>query len=77
MLENIPELCEVCTEPLDKNHNAVCRFCGRFFHLTWDTRLEIKDCGRFDIDEVSLAMYFTCDACIGGKPPPPGRGGRD
>ena len=31
-------------------------------------RLEIKDCGRFDLDEESLAMYFTCNVCLADLP---------
>ena len=70
MAQDVPENCEVCDEPMDAVHNASCAFCNRVFHLTWDTRLEIKDCGRFDIDDQTLAMYFTCDRCVSEHPPP-------
>ncbi len=68
MPEDLPENCQVCDEAMDAQHNATCAFCHRVFHLTWDTRLEIKDCGRFDLDEESLAMYFTCNVCLADLP---------
>ena len=71
MMDNLPENCEVCEEPMSAEDNASCAFCHRVFHLTWDTRREIKDCGRFDLDEESLAMYFTCNLCSADMPPPP------
>jgi hypothetical protein len=64
--------CEVCGEVMDPNHNGNCAFCGRVFHLTWDTRLPIKDCGKFDIDDETLALYFTCNLCLAQRPPPSG-----
>ncbi len=63
-----PENCSVCGEQLDPQQNAICTSCGGVFHLTWDTRLPIKDCGRFDIDEDSLALYFTCNDCMARMP---------
>jgi len=71
MPEDIPKDCQVCAEPMDPQHNATCAFCARVFHLTWDTRREIKDCGRFDLDEQSLAMYFTCNTCLAQMPQRP------
>ena len=68
MPEDVPENCEVCGDSMDANHNANCALCGRIFHLTWDTRLPIRDCGRFDIDEESLALYFTCNDCVAKQP---------
>ena len=62
MPEDVPENCEVCGEPMDPEHNAHCVFCRRVFHLTLDMRLEIKDCGRFDVNDESL--YFTCNLCL-------------
>ena len=64
MPQEMPGNCEVCGEPMDSEDNASCAFCHRVFHLTWDTRREIRDCGRFDLDEKTLAMYFTCDNCV-------------
>ena len=69
MPQEIPENCEVCGEAMDAEDNASCAFCNRVFHLTWDTRREIKDCGRFDLDEQSMAMYFTCDTCLAQQSP--------
>jgi Fe2+ or Zn2+ uptake regulation protein len=66
-----PADCDVCDEAMDLHHNATCAFCGRVFHLTWDTRLEIRDCGRFDIDDQSLALYFTCNRCVESGPQRP------
>ena len=66
-----PADCEVCGEAMDPEHNATCAFCGKVFHLTWDTRIEIKDCGRFDIDDQSLALYFTCNPCVETGPQRP------
>ena len=70
MAQTDPENCEVCSEPMDAQDNAMCASCRRIFHLTWDTRRAIKDCGRFGIDEESLAMYFTCNICLAQGPPP-------
>ena len=55
--------CSVCGDPMDPVHTASCLFCNGTFHLTWDTRVEVKDCGRFDLDDQSLALYFTCKTC--------------
>lgn len=63
MTTNAPATCEVCQEAMDPDHSAFCSSCGRTFHLTWDTRLEIKDCGSFSLDEQTLALYFTCSLC--------------
>jgi len=71
MTQEAPANCEVCNEDLDPDHNAHCAFCGRIFHLTWDTRVEIKDCGRFDLDDETLALYFTCNICQTDRPQPP------
>lgn len=67
MEQSIPEVCEVCSEPLDPDNNATCHLCGRRFHMAWDTRLEIKSCGRFDVDDTSMALFFTCNVCLGGS----------
>ena len=64
MPDEVPANCEVCGEEMDPRHNAHCAFCGRIFHLTWDTRIEIKDCGKFDVDDQTLALYFTCNLCL-------------
>jgi Fe2+ or Zn2+ uptake regulation protein len=64
MADNGPSTCQVCGDPMDPEHNGYCAFCGRFFHLTWDTRQPIKDCGKFDIDDETLALYFTCNVCL-------------
>lgn len=71
MTQQTPANCEICGGAMDPNHNATCAFCNRVFHLTWDTRLEIKDCGRFDIDEETLALYFTCNNCVAQRPQAP------
>ena len=71
MPDEVPDSCEVCGESMDPQHNANCAFCGRVFHLTWDTRLEIKDCGKFDIDDETLALYFTCNVCVTKQPEAP------
>ena len=69
MTTNAPANCEVCNEAMGPDHNANCAFCGRVFHLTWDTRKPIRDCGKFDIDNESLALYFTCNTCMSGQQP--------
>lgn len=58
------DLCCVCFKPTDRRNEGQCRYCTGIFHLTWDTRLEIKDCGRFDLDNENLAVFFTCDNCL-------------
>ena len=67
MTTDASDMCEVCSEAMDPDHSAFCSSCGRTFHLTWDTRLEIKDCGAFALDDQTLALYFTCVLC-GGAP---------
>ncbi len=61
------QACSVCGDPMDPPHTASCLFCSGTFHLTWDTRVEVKDCGRFDLDDQSLALYFTCGSCAASR----------
>ncbi len=64
MADTTTEVCAVCGEALESDSIANCAFCGRNFHITWDTRKPLKDCGRFDLDEESLGRFFTCNPCL-------------
>ena len=71
--------CCVCSKPTDPRNEGHCRYCSGIFHLTWDTRLAINDCGQFDLDNENLAVFFTCNNCLKGaeqqglKPSPAGQ----
>ena len=59
-----PEACGVCGGPLHPEHQAMCPFCGTVFQLGWSTTVEMQDCGKFYLDDESLALVFACQRCV-------------
>ncbi len=59
------ENCGVCGEPLDDENSSTCRFCGKGFHMVWDTSKEttVPTCGRVQVDTLSLGLVFICSRC--------------
>ena len=55
--------CGICGEPLDKDNRALCHGCGRVFHLKWDMRANVQDCGIATLDDVSCGLLFVCSSC--------------
>ncbi len=59
------ETCGVCGEPLEEENSSTCRFCGKSFHMVWDTSKEttVPTCGRVQVDTLSLGLVFICNLC--------------
>ncbi len=57
------ETCHVCGKPLDGVNQAICFTCHRPFHLPTRVDSEVDLCGRMWMDNESLGLGFTCEAC--------------
>src|SRR3990172_7721744 len=59
------ETCVVCGEPVDETDSAVCRGCGRRYHLVLRQGGQGKDCGAVWVDGEYLSLQFACFNCLG------------
>ncbi len=65
--------CCVCGEPLDPANTSQCNFCGGEIHMAWSVQAEVKNCGRYWIEERSCALMFACARCDRGFASPTSR----
>jgi len=59
----LEETCCVCGEVLDPDNSSRCRLCGGHFHMAWSTKVEVKECGGFQLHEESGSIMFVCAHC--------------
>ena len=62
------DICIICGEPLDTENVSRCSFCGRSFHMTWNTDKPVENCGQIWFDPRSTGMGFVCNICAEENP---------
>lgn len=62
------EMCSVCGEVLDPDNTSRCSFCGGKFHMKWSVKVEMKECGRFVMNEQFCTVMFMCNTCAARMP---------
>lgn len=62
------DMCTICGEPLDEVNVSHCSFCGRSFHMTWNTDTPVKNCGQIWFDPRFSGMGFACSICAEENP---------
>ena len=64
------QVCCVCGEEVDPEHVSRCSFCGGYFHMAWSVHVDMKECGRYVLNEQCCAMMFLCANCAAKAPAP-------
>jgi len=64
----LEQRCCVCSEPLDPDNMCRCHICGGYFHMAWSTTAQVRECGRYGMEENRCGLVFICTLCEGNLP---------